>query len=101
MVYYFEGRKVAVFLEGTLEGILDFKASTAMRAAYRLAFSLMVKVPATIATGALVCGSPETDMSCHFPYCPCEHFGAYGGQLLIGSCHLFFYFRSCLHSSMP
>ena len=50
MVYYFEGRKVAVFLEGTLEGILDFKASTAMRAAYRLAFSLMVKVPATIAT---------------------------------------------------
>ncbi len=67
----------------------------------RLAFSLMVEVSATFATRTLVCGSPEADMSCHFPHCPCEYFEAYGGQLLIGRCHLFFYFRSCFHSSMP
>ena len=74
--HHFEGRKIIGFLEGTFEGVLYLQTSTAIRAADRLAFSLMVEVSTTIATGTLVCGSPEAEMSYHFPHCPCEHFGA-------------------------
>ena len=83
-VHHFKGRKIGCFRHLALQGVINLQAASAMRTTDRLAFSLIVKLHSTIATGTFMSRCAERYMWHYLLFCPYYYFGAYGGQPLVG-----------------